>query len=45
MKKILKRIESKLDALLTLGGHSDDVESVNKTIGGGGIKPPKVDKP
>lgn len=42
MSKTLKRIEAKLDLLLTKSGM--DVEQVNKSIGGGGIKkPPKDD--
>lgn len=39
MKKLLKRIEAKLDALCKEKGI--DVEQINKSIGGGGIKPPK----
>lgn len=41
-KKRLKRIEAKLDLLLESQGMKEQIEAVNKSIGGGGIKkPPK----
>jgi len=41
MKKRLKRIEAKLDLLLKNNGLTEEMEQVNRTIGGGGVKPPK----
>ena len=41
-KKRLERIEAKLDLLLKAQGMDKEVELVNKSIGGGGIKKPPV---
>ena len=40
-KKTLKRIEAKLDLLLTELGHGDKLEKLNRSIPGGGLPKPK----
>jgi len=42
-KKRLKRIEAKLDLVLKSIGLEEEIDAVNKSIGGGGIKKPPTD--
>jgi len=39
-KKRLKRIEAKLDYLIEILADQNQIEVINKSIGGGGIKKP-----